>query len=103
MFRSPTLFVAYRHFSPFRAWAIIQRRSMQNPITITSLGGENIAGPARLRHIRYKNKLDGKLPVPSVIELIVVGTGAGGTPKSLLVRTDYFKYVVQEMLTCAQE
>ena len=47
--------------------------------------------PAKLRHIRYRDKVDGKLPVPSLIELVVVGTGAGGSPKSLLVNMYNFK------------
>jgi hypothetical protein len=54
---------------------------------------KNIAGNGEtsLRHLRYREKVGGKMPPPSFIELIVIGSGVGGTPKSLLVNTNYMK------------
>ncbi|PVD38133.1 hypothetical protein C0Q70_00744 [Pomacea canaliculata] len=46
-----------------------------------------------LRHIKYREKVGGKLPVPSVIDVHVVGSGARGAPRSLLLTTNHSKYL----------
>jgi len=44
-----------------------------------------------LRHLRYREKLCGKLEPPGVIELVVLGSGVNGTPKSFVINTDHIK------------
>ena len=44
-----------------------------------------------LRHIKYKQKHKGKVPPPGFIDVQVVGTGAGGAPKAVVVNMDYFR------------
>jgi len=48
-------------------------------------------GEVSLRHLRYREKCGGKLPPPSSVELVVIGSGNGGSPRSLLVNTDFMK------------
>ena len=38
-----------------------------------------------LRHVRYKEKTGGNLPIPAFIEMQVIGTGAPGSPKSFMI------------------
>ncbi|XP_076460612.1 zinc phosphodiesterase ELAC protein 2-like [Babylonia areolata] len=47
----------------------------------------------QLRHLKYRDKIGGKFPVPSVIDIQVVGSGGKGTPKSVLLTTDHSKYL----------
>ncbi|KAL8603885.1 hypothetical protein ACOMHN_049703 [Nucella lapillus] len=49
-------------------------------------------GP-QLRHLKYRDKIGGKFPVPSVIDVQVVGSGGKGTPKCVLLTTDHSKYL----------
>jgi len=76
----------FKLLSKTKLWAIIEYRTMHSG----EIKGDQTV---RLRHVRYKEKCDGNLPVPSLIEFCVVGTGGGGTPKSLIVNMNNFKYV----------
>ncbi|XP_074649588.1 zinc phosphodiesterase ELAC protein 2-like isoform X2 [Tubulanus polymorphus] len=46
-----------------------------------------------LRHVRYKKQLKGKLPVPGLMYLQVVGSGGRGAPKSVVLTTEQHKYL----------
>jgi len=45
-----------------------------------------------LRHLRYREKVCGQLDPPGVIELVVLGSGVNGTPKSFVVNTDHIRW-----------
>ena len=45
----------------------------------------------QLRHLKYRDKIGGKFPIPSVIDVQVVGSGGKGTPTSVLLTTDHSK------------
>ena len=47
-----------------------------------------------LRHLRYREKLSGQLEPPGVIELVVIGSGVNGTPKSFVINTDHIRRVI---------
>lgn len=50
-----------------------------------------------LRHLNYRKKLahnGGAIEAPGFAELIVIGSGGRGTPKSLLLNTDHIKLVL---------
>lgn len=55
--------------------------------------GTGAGGEATLRHIKYREKIGGKLPVPGFIQLIAVGNGGGGSPRGLIVHMSHFKYL----------
>ena len=48
-------------------------------------------GGPQLRHLKYRDKIGGKFPVPSTIEVQVVGSGGKGLPKAVLLATDHSK------------
>lgn len=53
------------------------------------------------KHIKYRESKAGQLPVPGVIDIQVVGTGAGGTPKAVMVNMSWFRYSTNCMVyTC---
>lgn len=45
----------------------------------------------KLRHVRYREQIGGKLPVPGKIELEVIGSGGHGTPRSVILSTDHVR------------
>jgi len=47
-----------------------------------------------LRHLRYREKLSGQLEPPGFIELVVIGSGVNGTPKSFMINTDHIRRVM---------
>lgn len=60
---------------------------------------KKVDGPREtLRHVKYRAKrAEGglKMPAPSRIDVHVVGSGAKGTPRSLVISTDYSRYMNQ--------
>jgi len=48
-------------------------------------------GGIMLRHLRYREKLGRQLDPPSSIELVVIGSGVNGTPKSFVLNTDHIR------------
>ena len=46
-----------------------------------------------LRHIKYRQKVGGALPPPSLIELQVIGTGREGTPQGFCLSTQHNRFV----------
>ncbi|XP_064644718.1 zinc phosphodiesterase ELAC protein 2-like [Lineus longissimus] len=50
--------------------------------------------PEMLRHIKYREHVKGKvLPVPGIMNFQVIGTGGRGTPKSVLLITEHYRYL----------
>ncbi|GAB1610816.1 zinc phosphodiesterase ELAC protein 2-like [Argonauta hians] len=47
----------------------------------------------KLRHVRYREQIGGKLPIPGKIELEVIGSGSRGTPRSVILSTDHVRYL----------
>ncbi|XP_070185734.1 zinc phosphodiesterase ELAC protein 2-like [Littorina saxatilis] len=47
----------------------------------------------QLRHLKYRDRIGGKFPVPSTIEVQVVGSGGKGVPKAVMLATDHSKYL----------
>lgn len=47
----------------------------------------------KLRHVRYREQIGGKLPVPGKIELQVIGSGGRGTPRSIILQTEHLRYL----------
>ena len=47
-----------------------------------------------LRHLRYREKVSGRLEPPGFIELVVIGSGVNGTPKSFVINTDHIRRVM---------
>jgi len=47
-----------------------------------------------LRHLRYREKLCGLLDPPGCIELVVLGSGVNGTPRSFVISTDHTRRVI---------
>ena len=45
----------------------------------------------QLRHLKYRDKRNGVLPAPSLIEVQVIGSGGQGLPRSVLLSTDHSK------------
>jgi len=78
-----------RHFSVF------SRISCQlNEMKRSANGG------VMLRHLRYREKLGGQLDPPANIELVVIGSGVNGTPKSFVLNTDHIRLVwILELLS----
>ena len=50
-------------------------------------------GNTVLRHIKYRQKVGGALPPPSLIELQVIGTGREGTPQGFCLSTQHNRFV----------
>lgn len=50
-------------------------------------------GSQKLRHLKYREKIGGRFPTPSKIDIQVVGSGGRGTPKAVLLSTDHSKYL----------
>lgn len=42
-----------------------------------------------LRHVKYREKFQGNLPAPGIIDLHVVGSGGRGNPKCVMISTPY--------------
>jgi len=53
----------------------------------------SIDGGVMLRHLRYREKVGGQLDPPGCIELVVIGSGVNGTPKSFTLNTDHIRLV----------
>jgi hypothetical protein len=47
--------------------------------------------PDKLRHIKYRETVK-DLPVPGIMNLQVIGTGGRGTPRSVLLVTEHYRY-----------
>ncbi|KAL5019028.1 hypothetical protein ScPMuIL_004750 [Solemya velum] len=45
------------------------------------------------RHVKYRKQLGGKLPVPSRIDVHVIGSGGRATPRSVMISTDHVRYL----------
>ena len=45
----------------------------------------------KLRHVKHREKLGGKLPIAGLISIQVVGTGGYGAPKAILLTTEHNK------------
>jgi len=54
-----------------------------------------------LRHLRYREKVSGQLDPPGCIELVVIGSGVHGTPKSFVISTDHIRWVMHNV-SCTQ-
>lgn len=51
-----------------------------------------------LKHLRYKERHGGQLPLPGTIDVQVIATGEMGTPKSVIISTEHLRYVTVSCL-----
>jgi len=56
------------------------------------------ASGVMLRHLRYREKVGGQLDPPGTIELVVIGSGVNGTPKSFVINTDHIRQVTYNII-----
>jgi len=76
--------VRFVNRTPFRALS----RSVR---MLTNMKRSASGNGVLLRHLRYREKVSGHLDPPGVIELVVLGSGINGTPKSFVINTDHIR------------
>lgn len=81
--------VLYRHNSSNKR----HRKLTQNLLNMSKSHGPSSTTKDKLRHVRYREHIGGKLPVPGKIELQVIGSGGRGTPRSVILATDHVRYL----------
>lgn len=79
--------VLYRHNSSNKR----HRKLTQNLLNMSKSHGPSSTTKDKLRHVRYREHIGGKLPVPGKIELQVIGSGGRGTPRSVILATDHVR------------
>ncbi|XP_014784508.1 zinc phosphodiesterase ELAC protein 2 isoform X1 [Octopus bimaculoides] len=80
LFASPFVLTAY-HSRANRVKRLLQEMPKAQPTK------------EKLRHVRYREQIGGKLPIPGKIELEVIGSGGYGTPRSVILSTDHVRYL----------